>query len=251
MSKFSSLNTVRIATVRNRQRQLKLVKWLAFSIGMMLFLAILGFGAWFLLHGDVAEAESLPESAEINLGKDTYTLDGLSAKEKQRLARRLQLRNQAIQQEMKKWIPQEDYIIIDTAHNRLYLKNGEEILREAVCSTGSGRVLADPRKKRQWIFDTPRGEFQVQGKVKNPVWRKPDWAFIEEGESVPKSETDRFESGTLGDYGLAFGNGFFIHGTLYTRLLGRSVTHGCVRLGDEDLKYLFQKTNIGTRIFIY
>ena len=245
--------TVRLSVPKNKRNRLRQVKWLVFSLGLMLFLALTGFAMWFLLHGDLveAEAESLPESTTITLGKDVYNLEELSPKDTGRLSKRLQQRNSFLIQEMKKLHPPDSYIIIDTAHNRLYLKKGEQILREAICSTGSGRILADPRKKKQWIFDTPRGEFYIQGKVRNPVWRKPDWAFIEEGEPVPKNETDRFESGTLGDYGLAFGNGFFIHGTLYTRLLGRSVTHGCVRLGDDDLKYLFQHTDVATRIFIY
>ena len=38
----------------------------------------------------------------------------------------------------------------------------------------------------------------------------------------------------MGDYALGIGSGYFIHGTLYKRLLGRNVSHGCVRLGDED-----------------
>jgi lipoprotein-anchoring transpeptidase ErfK/SrfK len=59
------------------------------------------------------------------------------------------------------------------------------------------------------------------------------------------------ESGVLGDYALGFGEGFFIHGTLYTRLLGRSVTHGCVRVGDDDLKAIYEAASIGTKIFIF
>ena len=55
----------------------------------------------------------------------------------------------------------------------------------------------------------------------------------------------------LGEYALAFGDGFLIHGTLYTRLLGRSVTHGCVRLGPIDLKAIYDASSIRTPIFIY
>ena len=62
---------------------------------------------------------------------------------------------------------------------------------------------------------------------------------------------ERIEAGTLGDYALGFGDGYFIHGTLYTRLLGRNVTHGCVRVGDEDLKAVFRAVSIGTKIYIY
>jgi lipoprotein-anchoring transpeptidase ErfK/SrfK len=144
------------------------------------------------------------------------------------------------------------YIVIDTAENRLWLKKGDQVLRTAVVSCGSGVVLEEPGgKKRSWVFDTPRGEFSVKTKITNPYWVKPDWAFIEEGEKIPKSVEDRIEAGTLGDYALGFGEGYFIHGTLYTRLLGRNVTHGCVRVGDDDLKFLYQNVPIGARIYIY
>ena len=144
------------------------------------------------------------------------------------------------------------YIVIDTAENRLRLKKGDEVVRTAVVSCGSGVVLEEPGgKKRSWVFDTPRGEFTVKSKITNPYWVKPDWAFVEEGEAIPKGVEDRIEAGTLGDYALGFGQGYFIHGTLYTRLLGRNVTHGCVRVGDEDLKYLFKAVPMGAKIYIY
>jgi lipoprotein-anchoring transpeptidase ErfK/SrfK len=147
--------------------------------------------------------------------------------------------------------PKGIYIVIDTGENRLYVKKGAEIIRQAVVSCGSGDVLEDPSGKRKWIFDTPRGEFSVKSKIKNPYWVKPDWAFIEEGEPIPRNQEDRVEAGSLGDYALGFGDGYFIHGTLYTRLLGRNVTHGCVRVGDDDLKEIFKIVALGTKIYIY
>ena len=149
--------------------------------------------------------------------------------------------------------PKGVYIVVDTAANRFYLKKGNETVREGLVSTGSGDILPDPRAKgkRQWIFDTPRGEFAVKSKIENPYWTKPDWAFIEEGEPIPRNAQDRVVGGELGDYALGFGQGFFLHGTLYTRLLGRNVTHGCVRIGDEDLKFLFRAASVGTKIYIY
>jgi len=143
------------------------------------------------------------------------------------------------------------YIVVDTGENRLYVKKGAEIVRQAVVSCGSGDVLEDPGGKRKWVFDTPRGEFFVRSKITNPYWVKPDWAFIEEGEPIPKNQEDRVEGGSLGDYALGFGDGFFIHGTLYTRLLGRNVTHGCVRVGDKDLKEIFKIVPVGAKIYIY
>lgn len=159
---------------------------------------------------------------------------------------------QQLERRMAGLLPKGLHIVIDTAANRLFLKDGDRIVREAVVSCGSGVVLEEPGgKRRSWVFDTPRGEFFVKSKITNPYWVKPDWAFIEEGEAIPKELEDRIEAGTLGDYALGFGQGYFIHGTLYTRLLGRNVTHGCVRVGDEDLKAVFKAVPIGAKIYIY
>lgn len=144
------------------------------------------------------------------------------------------------------------YLVVDTAQNRVSLRKGPRILYSAVASTGSGARLQDPRNPgKGWVFDTPRGVFTISSKIKNPAWNKPDWAFIEEGQPIPTKPQDRIETGVLGDYALGFGNGYFIHGTLYTRTLGTNVTHGCIRLGDEPLEYVFHHVPLGTTLIIY
>jgi L,D-transpeptidase YbiS len=148
--------------------------------------------------------------------------------------------------------PKGIYAVVDTAQNRLFLKQGERVVYEAVVSTGSGTTLTDPKNPgRSWLFDTPRGEFHVQSKIRNPVWIKPDWAFIEEGEALPTDARDRIEAGVLGEYAIAFGNGYFIHGTLYTRMLGRNVTHGCIRMADKDLEVVYKSLPNGAPIYIF
>ena len=147
--------------------------------------------------------------------------------------------------------PRSAYIVIDTVQNRLQLLRGDQVILEAPCSTGTGAVLADPATGRRWVFDTPRGVHRVQIKLRDPVWKKPDWAFIEEGKPLPSDPNERFDFEALGNYGLYFGDGYLIHGTFYQRLLGRSVTHGCIRLGDQDLEALFRAAPIGTPIYIF
>jgi L,D-transpeptidase YbiS len=102
-----------------------------------------------------------------------------------------------------------------------------------------------------WTFDTPRGAFRVRSRLVNPVWRKPDWAFIEEGRPVPQDPAERFEYGVLGAYALYFGDGYMIHGTLYERQIGRPVSHGCIRLGREPLRELWKALPLGSPILIY
>ncbi len=148
-------------------------------------------------------------------------------------------------------LPRGTYIVVDTARNRLYVKRGDRVLHDAVCSTGSGMILREPSGERVWIFDTPRGVFRVRQKARDPVWVKPDWAFVEEGKPVPQKWSERRDDETLGAYALYFGDGYMIHGTLYQRYLGQSITHGCVRLGDEDLEKVYRMIPIGTPIYIF
>jgi len=159
--------------------------------------------------------------------------------------------NRKLQAEMARRAPRGTYIVVDRANNRLYLKRDDTVVLEAVCSSGSGLVLRELNGERRWIFDTPSGSFRVLSKSEDPVWRKPDWAFVEEGRAIPRDPGERIEYGVLGEYGLYFGDGYLIHGTLYERLLGRSVTHGCVRLGREDLRQVYRAATIGTPIYIF
>ncbi|HMU54555.1 MAG TPA: L,D-transpeptidase [Nitrospira sp.] len=164
----------------------------------------------------------------------------------------LQARYKSLTRQLAQLAPNRPYIVVDTARNHLFIKRRDRIMLDALASTGSGTILDKPGETAgQWIFDTPRGEFSVQSKLVNPVWVKPDWAFVEEGLAVPASQADRVEPGVLGEYALGFGKGYFIHGTLYPRLLGKNVTHGCIRLNDDDLKSVYQLARVGTPIMIF
>ena len=163
----------------------------------------------------------------------------------------LRAENLKIGKKIDKLRPKGLFLVVDTGKNRLSVHDGGRAVREVVVSCGSGGVLDDPKGGRSWVFDTPRGERQIKSKVKHPTWIKPDWAFIEEGEAIPKNSNDRAEEGVMGDYALGIGNGYFLHGTLYTRLLGRNVTHGCVRIGDADLEYLYKNVPLGTKVYLF
>jgi lipoprotein-anchoring transpeptidase ErfK/SrfK len=147
--------------------------------------------------------------------------------------------------------PRGVYAVVDTASNVLTVKRGDRVLHRAVVSAGSGSVLDEPSGGRRWVFDTPRGVRSVRSKAEHPVWVRPDWAFIEEGEPVPARYKDRLDPGAMGDYAIGLGDGYFIHGTLYARLLGRNVTHGCVRLGDRDLATIFRALPLGSRVILF
>jgi len=205
-------------------------------IGSILFVLLALEGVGYYL-GRKSGAEWKTEFAEKGMGEKDLKI--------------IQAKNSLLQKRIERLSPLEVYIVIDSANNLLYLKKGLNTIREAVISCGSGNILEEPGGRRRWVFDTPRGVFEVKSKLVGPYWLKPDWAFIEEGEKIPKELEDRIEAGVLGDYALGFSDGYFIHGTLYTRLLGRNVTHGCIRVGDEDLKVVYTASLIGTKVFIF
>ncbi|HEV8702277.1 MAG TPA: L,D-transpeptidase [Candidatus Polarisedimenticolia bacterium] len=178
---------------------------------------------------------------------DPTPLDAADQKE----FRALEKRAAALESQIAALRPKGTYVIIDTGRNLLTLVKNDRPALEAVCSTGSGRALSDPVKKRLWVFDTPRGEFDIRAKHPNPVWIKPDWAFLEIGEPIPRDLAARLAPTELGDYAMDLGDGYLIHGTLYERALGLSITHGCVRLGARDLDMVYHSIRIGTPVYIF
>jgi len=144
------------------------------------------------------------------------------------------------------------HLLVDTKTNKLFLKQGVRLLWEADCSVGRGGMLTDAKTGRKWEFVTPRGKFRILSKMENPTWIKPDWAFVEGGELPPPPGDPRREvQGELGAYVLNLGDGYLIHGTKNEAVLGHAVSHGCVRLGAENLKKLYEQTPVGTEVYIY
>jgi L,D-transpeptidase YbiS len=151
-----------------------------------------------------------------------------------------------------KGAPRGTYIVVDRGNNRLHLRSRDEIVLDAVVSTGSGAVLHEPGPEgRTWQFATPAGRFRVLDERVDPVWVRPDWAFVEEGLPIPERTADRRDPGALGEYALGLGDGYLIHGTLYERLIGRPVSHGCIRVGREPLREIYRAARIGTPVYIY
>lgn len=89
---------------------------------------------------------------------------------------------------------------------------------------------------RFWPF-TPGLEIMFDGKVFVP----------------PVGTRQRLVPDALGPYKLDTGDGYLIHGTnLYTEdSIGEAVSHGCVRMNNDDLGMLYRLTPVGTPVFIF
>jgi lipoprotein-anchoring transpeptidase ErfK/SrfK len=67
----------------------------------------------------------------------------------------------------------------------------------------------------------------------------------------PFGTNQRKYTGVLGTRRLYLGDGYGIHGTNDPSSIGRSVSHGCVRMRNEDIERLFDMVKLGTPVFIY
>jgi len=67
----------------------------------------------------------------------------------------------------------------------------------------------------------------------------------------PYGTNQRRYKGVLGTHRLLLGNGYAIHGTNVPTSIGQSVSHGCVRLLNEDIAYLYEIVPVGTPVYIY
>ena len=67
----------------------------------------------------------------------------------------------------------------------------------------------------------------------------------------PFGTNQRRYKGVLGTHRLVLGNGYAIHGTNVPTSIGQSVSHGCVRLLNEDIAHLYSIVPVGTPVYIY
>ncbi|MBB6056942.1 L,D-transpeptidase family protein [Tolumonas osonensis] len=131
-------------------------------------------------------------------------------------------------------------IVINVAEMRLYYypkgKNTVEVL-----PIGIGQLGTDTPEN--WVTS-------VQRKKANPTWTptaKVRREYAEKGEPLP-AVWPAGPDNPMGLFALYIGNLYAIHGTNAPFGIGLRVSHGCVRLRNEDIEHLFNSVPVGTRV---
>lgn len=218
-----------------------ILKWSIFSFAMVAGLLLFSAGNIFLI----------PRIQDVKFSSAIVSKTTIDTVDNQNEIKQLQQQVDLLDKKIDKLTPGGAFLIINTTENTYRLFKNSELIRKGKCSTGS-MIQLEVDSTKSYTFETPKGALTVKGKITDPIWRKPDWAFIEEGLPVPSfNHASRYERGVLGDYALSLGDGYLIHGTLYQRLLGLPVTHGCIRLADEDLEIVYKNMQVGSKVFIY
>ncbi len=220
----------------------KYIELVVFAVILVAVISLFALGNIYFVP--YVQSSLYKSEVKYNSGNDTTKLAEKEFKALQQKLAQLNKKNERL-------TPGGAFLIINTTDNTFNLYKNNQVIRRGFCSTGSF-IKLEVDSTKSYTFETPKGVLTVQNKITDPVWKKPDWAFIEEGLPVPSpNHPSRYERGVLGDYALSLGDGYLIHGTLYQRFIGMPVTHGCVRLGDADLEAVYNTLQIGSKVFIY
>ena len=135
----------------------------------------------------------------------------------------------------------EAYLLLRLDERRVYLVEND------VKTPPQGYRVAIGQPK----WPTPIGKFQINEMVENPDFlafdfndaKKPDRGRVPPGPNNPLG---------LRWIGFAFAHGWQVgfHGTAKTSVLGQAVSHGCVRMANEDVVELYKHVKVGTTVVV-
>jgi len=100
-------------------------------------------------------------------------------------------------------------------------------------------------------FETPPGRYQVEEMVEHPDFFKVAWNEVPVRVIgwIPPGPTN-----PLGERWIGFAHGeggtFGIHGTPNPELLGRAVSHGCIRMRNADVVRVYERVHLGTPVVV-
>ena len=108
-----------------------------------------------------------------------------------------------------------------------------------------GKLMAQyPVAVGQAGWDTPTGSFLVQQMRRHPDWQHPITQQV-----VPSGP-----SNPLGDRWIGFHHDEYMaigfHGTNQEQLIGSAISHGCLRMRNEDIRHLYEQISLGTQVIV-
>ena len=128
--------------------------------------------------------------------------------------------------------PMPSRLVVDLSDRRVYVFNRERQVASYALAIG----------QKGW--ETPTGKFQVIQMQQNPQWVHPITGEVVR--SGPKNPLGKRWIGFWTD-----GHGQIgFHGTAQEQLIGRAVSHGCLRMRNQDVEALYKQVQIGTPIVV-
>ncbi len=128
-------------------------------------------------------------------------------------------------------------IIVSFGDRRLYYIDGK--------NSAISYAIAIPKAEARWS-----GVSYVSDKRVNPVWT-PTAEMRRENPKLPSYVAGGDPRNPLGNRALYLGDSMYrIHGTDAPWLIGQQVSHGCIRMFNEDVADLFQRAKVGAKVVV-
>ncbi len=135
----------------------------------------------------------------------------------------------------------------DFSYGTIYVNINEKRLYYPIKIENKSYVITFPIGIGTDEAQSPVGDFKISQKRKDPAWYPP--------ESIRKEQPDLpqvFPPGPdnpLGTRAMRLGNtSFLMHGTNKEYGIGMKVSHGCIRMYNEDVERLFEVVDVGTPV---
>lgn len=123
-------------------------------------------------------------------------------------------------------------LVIRLAERRVYVYKSDRIVTSYPIAIG----------RNGW--ETPIGEYQVIQMIEDPTWEHPL-----NGDIIPPGPENPLGSRWIGFW--TDGTNYIgFHGTPNEETVGQAVSHGCVRMFNQDVLALFQKVQLGTPVIV-
>lgn len=123
-------------------------------------------------------------------------------------------------------------LVLKLSDRRVYLYRGNELATSYPVAIG----------KAGW--ETPIGNYKVIEMQRDPTWEHP-WT----GKLVPPGAKNPLGARWIGFW--TDGKNFIgFHGTPQEKLVGQAVSHGCVRMRNQDILALYAQVDVGTPVTV-
>ncbi len=123
-------------------------------------------------------------------------------------------------------------LVIKLSDRRVYLYRGNQLATSYPIAIG----------KAGW--ETPVGSYKVMEMQRDPTWQHP-WT----GKLVPPGAKNPLGARWIGFW--TDGKNFIgFHGTPQEKLVGQAVSHGCVRMRNQDILALYAQVDVGTPVTV-
>jgi lipoprotein-anchoring transpeptidase ErfK/SrfK len=94
-------------------------------------------------------------------------------------------------------------------------------------------------------WETPPGTFHVFQMLRDPIWVHPLT-----GKTFPAGDPGNELGHRWIGFAKAGDNSIGFHGTPHPNSVGQSLSHGCVRMYEQDIEELFEKITVGTMVTV-